>query len=177
MRRIFGITVRVAVESPGNTVSTEEVLTSLRRWLDEWSDGRRLFSVELLLDGARRVVETAVDQVARDAVRKLLGDPPLTSDSDYWAKQQEASAALIAETRVNALDSDSTADVFDFPTVKPCGPYRVICTQSRAEGAPEGYALATRKTFDTFKEAERYADGINSSRAPKILVEVERGSY
>lgn len=148
-RIIIGIMVRVAVDAPYACGAEHAHLIeqAVRRRLGERSDGRRPLDVELLLDSAQRVV-------------------------DYAANIDDDAVAI------RALDNDSTVARCNFPTVKTREVYRVICKETKAEGAPrDGYVLATRATFTSFEEAERYADGISPSRSPRIVVEVERGSW
>jgi len=176
-RAIFGITVRVAVDRP-DAVPVQRIADALQRVVDAWEDGRRPFSVEQMLDGARRATEFAATVVAHDVVREIKGPPPLSSDPEWWNAELQAVDGIVRATMVRPLEEDLTVAIVGFPTVKPTGVYRVICTESTAEGAPrDGYVLATRQTFDSYEAAEKYAEGINYSRSLRVVVEVERGSW
>jgi hypothetical protein len=138
--------ITVRVAVQEGTVDPQALRQAVQCAADDWSDGRMRFSVELALDGCERLV--------KDVLSGLTKDP---------------------RAEAHALDNDTTVALEGFPTLKQ-GAFRVICESSAAESCRAGYELATRTTFDTFEEAERYADGISYSRSPRILVEVERGS-
>ncbi len=51
--------------------------------------------------------------------------------------------------------------------------YYVICRgDTRPDGSKGKYILATSRTFDSWYDAEKYADTVNSSREPKILMDL-----
>lgn len=53
--------------------------------------------------------------------------------------------------------------------------YYVICRNDRKpDNEPGDYALATRQTFSTLVAAWHYADGVSTSREPKVLLECSR---
>jgi hypothetical protein len=145
-RHILGITVRVAVQE--GAFDPQALRKAVQSAVDDWSDGRRRFSIELALDGCERVVKDALSRLTKNS-----------------------------HAEAHALDTDTTVVLESFPTLKQ-GAFRVICTTSASEAVTgrSGYELATRKTFETFEEAEQYADGISYSRSPRIVVEVDRGS-
>jgi hypothetical protein len=48
----------------------------------------------------------------------------------------------------------------------------VICREdTRQDGSKGKYVLATSRSFDTWDDAEKYSDTINSSREPKVLAD------
>lgn len=56
------------------------------------------------------------------------------------------------------------------------GEYRVICWESKAEGAcRDQYTLATAQVFPTLEAAVKYASAINPHRHPRILLDVTDG--
>lgn len=141
------IGITFRVSAEADGVDPEVLRNAVQQHVDYWEDGRRSMFVEQALDCCQRMVMQAVRPDDRRDVDVAVYD----------------------------LDHDTTVTVEPFPTLKT-GKYRVICTSSRSEGAREGYALATRATFNTFEEAEEYARGISSSREPLIVVETERAS-
>lgn len=48
--------------------------------------------------------------------------------------------------------------------------YIVVCRDDRdPDGTPGGYCLATRATFESAAEAERYAATVSPSREPLVI--------
>jgi hypothetical protein len=174
---ILRYTVPLEIEVPDDfPVTTAEIEKTVDWRRNDYRDGRHPFASELLHDAALRAARNDLDSAIDNHYCRRIEEHFGAQNAGNW--HMEARDALIKRCLgslgyirlVNGGTVEVAAMWHPLTQRYTYAPHTVICrADTKPDGSPGDFELATRTVFEGREAAEAYAAGIAPAREPIVV--------